>query len=279
LIVADGGATCILRRMYGKIFREIFDSSIMVHGGDTVYTFIALIVLADPKGHTRITIPALANRIGKPVEVVQTAIEALEADDDYSTTPGHNGRRIIPLREMTDGQENRGWWIVNYEAYRVKQDADMVRQQTRERTRRWREKLKSGDASVTPVTDSDGSLRQGEEEGEGEGKDNTYGEKNSVFSRPRCPKQEILDLYHQLCPLLPRVIKWTARREANLRQRWREHPHIDLWKQYFTIVSKSDFLTGKVKSRDRRSFLADLDWLINATNFAKVMEGRYDNGR
>jgi hypothetical protein len=40
-------------------------------------------------------------------------------------------------------------------------------------------------------------------------------------------------------------------------------------------VSKSDFLMGKVSSRDGRAFKADLRWLVKAANFDKVLEGKY----
>lgn len=153
--------------MYGKIFREIFDSSIVVNGGDVIYTFIALIVLSDPKGFVRITIPALATRIAKDIKVVQKAIDILQSPDPNSTTADHDGRRIISLAELSGGEENRGWWIVNYEKYRARQSAETVREQTRERVRRHREAKQSGNADVTHVTV--GNARKRQEEGEEEG--------------------------------------------------------------------------------------------------------------
>lgn len=149
--------------MYGKIFSDIFDSSIMVHGGDTVYVFIALICLADSEGYTRITAPALAIRIGKPLEVVENAIAALERPDPHSTTPEEHGRRIIAMRELTGGQENRGWWIVNYLKYR-----EIARRQERadkstERKREWR-------ATHGHTTPHNATTEEGEGEGEGKGR-------------------------------------------------------------------------------------------------------------
>lgn len=93
-----------------------------------------------------------------------------------------------------------------------------------------------------------------------------------------CPTEQLLALYHETLPMCPRVQKMTDTRERLLRSRWREHPDVELWRQYFHIVRDSKFLTGKTNgSRDRAPFLADFEWLIKPGNFAKVMEGRYDN--
>lgn len=92
------------------------------------------------------------------------------------------------------------------------------------------------------------------------------------------PFSEIINLYHEtLCPPLPRVAKITAQREGNIRQRWREDmPGLEDWSRYFDIVSKSDFLMGKSPPRDGQApFLASLDWICKAGNFAKIVEGKY----
>jgi hypothetical protein len=91
-----------------------------------------------------------------------------------------------------------------------------------------------------------------------------------------CPHQKIIALYHEILPMCPRVAKWTPNRAQHLRARWREHPSIELWQQFFDIVKNSKFLTGRITNRDGRSFLASLDWLIKSENFTKTLEGRYD---
>ena len=45
-------------------------------------------------------------------------------------------------------------------------------------------------------------------------------ENKSLF--PDCPHQEIIALYHECLPELPRVRKWDGQREKNLKVRWRE---------------------------------------------------------
>jgi hypothetical protein len=34
---------------------------------------------------------------------------------------------------------------------------------------------------------------------------------------------------------------------------------------------------GKVQSKDRKPFLADLEWMIKPTNFTKIIERKYEN--
>ena len=42
-------------------------------------------------------------------------------------------------------------------------------------------------------------------------------------------------------------------------------------------MAESDFLTGKVSSRGSRTFTVSLPWLCKSENFAKVLEGQYEN--
>lgn len=95
-----------------------------------------------------------------------------------------------------------------------------------------------------------------------------------------CPHDSIIELYHECLPALPRIRDWTPARQQALRARWREKPerqNLDWWRKFFGYVAQSDFLTGKVTRNGRRPFVASLDWLCKAENFAKVIEGRYEN--
>jgi hypothetical protein len=73
------------------------------------------------------------------------------------------------------------------------------------------------------------------------------------------------------------VQAWPEHRAKLLRKRLKEKPDLKFWEEFFTNVSKSDFLMGKVKSRDHPHFEVDLEWLIRPTNFLKVLEGKYAN--
>jgi hypothetical protein len=94
--------------------------------------------------------------------------------------------------------------------------------------------------------------------------------------RPKATSKEIDDviaLYHELCPSLIKVrafVLTDARRDAIGRAciKW----GMDTLREVFTRAQASDFLTGS-----RTEWRADLDWLVQPKNLAKVLEGRYDN--
>lgn len=84
--------------------------------------------------------------------------------------------------------------------------------------------------------------------------------------------QQVVDLYHEILPSLPSVLKVTDARRKAISARI----HDDLktpseWRVFFSRVGRSDFLTGKADN-----FRADLEWLCKPSNFLKVREGRYD---
>lgn len=95
----------------------------------------------------------------------------------------------------------------------------------------------------------------------------------------RCPQQEILRLFHFHCPSLPKVrVKLSKTNAAHLRQRWKEHPELTWWSDYFEYVETSDFLTGRVEPLPGRNlFVAKFHWLILPSNMEKVLNGDYEN--
>jgi uncharacterized protein YdaU (DUF1376 family) len=105
---------------------------------------------------------------------------------------------------------------------------------------------------------------------------------------PKCNHQEVVDLYHKHLPTLRKVEVWNETRKGYLRQRWREvadelskTKEIDAsdilgwFAEFFTHIGTSRFLTGKVNSKDGRAFVADLEWILKPSNFAKIVEGKY----
>ena len=94
---------------------------------------------------------------------------------------------------------------------------------------------------------------------------------------PPCPQRDIIDLYHQTLPECPRVKVWPEAGRKQLAARWREdktRQHLDWWRRVFGEVAKSDFLMGRA---DGRSFTFSLTWFVKPTNFAKVLNGNYEN--
>lgn len=109
-----------------------------------------------------------------------------------------------------------------------------------------------------------------------------------ALSDSDCPHDRIIKAYHETLPTLPRIRVWTNARRSRLRSRWRDmraagkyggvDDGLHWWRGFFAYVGKSSFLTGNVPGREGRTpFQADLDWLVHPDNFAKVIEGRYDD--
>ena len=97
-----------------------------------------------------------------------------------------------------------------------------------------------------------------------------------------CPHNDIIALYAKKLPMGTQVREWTAARHQMLKARWREKPErqsLDWWEHFFGYVAESDFLTGKVSSRGSSPFTVSLPWLCKSENFAKVLEGQYENKR
>lgn len=91
-----------------------------------------------------------------------------------------------------------------------------------------------------------------------------------------CPAEQIVDLYHEVLPELPKVKMLTEERRKHLRARWREDPkrqNLGWWRNFFQVVRSSDFLMGKTD----KPFFPDFGWLVKAGNFVKVIEGKYRN--
>lgn len=140
-----------------------------------------------------------------------------------------------------------------------------------ERVKRYRERMKRGcNVSVTAQdTDTDTDTETEEE---------PNGSLSAKADSANCPHSDIIALYHELLPANPRIKVWDGARADALRARWREDPkrqNLDYWRRYFAHVAASPFLTGKVEGQRGRPFLPGLDWLVKASNFAKVIEGRY----
>jgi len=92
------------------------------------------------------------------------------------------------------------------------------------------------------------------------------------ITEDKCPYQSITDAYHRICSSWPRLLKSTPARQRAMRARWRENGEsLQPFEEVFTKAANSTFLS----SNTRR--WCTFEWLVNPNNWAKVLEGRYDN--
>jgi hypothetical protein len=100
-----------------------------------------------------------------------------------------------------------------------------------------------------------------------------------------CPHKDILEIYHRALPELPSVKIWDETRQSHLRARWNQKYQtpggkvsntVDFWESFFKYVRESDFLMGQTKSRNgNKPFRAALPWMVQKSNFANIVEGKY----
>lgn len=104
---------------------------------------------------------------------------------------------------------------------------------------------------------------------------------------PTCPQSEIIALFAEELPTLPQPRVWDGVREKNLRSRWRwvisdlkakgkpasDADGLDFFRRMFGYIRKSDFLMG----RSNDWSCPGLHWVVEAGNFAKIIEGAYEN--
>lgn len=105
---------------------------------------------------------------------------------------------------------------------------------------------------------------------------------------PDCPHAEVLALWAEVMPELPQhdPSMWAdSVRADHLRARWRATAALKGWaskdeglayfRRLFRWCRKSKFLMGEAQSQGRRPFEFELAWLVNATNWIKVHEGKF----
>jgi len=265
---------------FTKLFASITESTVWCEPDQTRITWIAMLAMADAKGRVWASIPGLANRARVSLEQAEIAINTFLSPDKYSRTPDNDGRRIEPI----DG----GWRLLNYEKYRAVRDAEATKESKRNYINERRAKEREGKAQcVENVELSRTPSNQAEEEAEASSLVIPDG-----ITRSRrdgnlpCPHQKIVKLYNTMLTEMHEVIEWNEVRQGLLRSLWnRKAKELD-WKttedglgwfgRYFEYCKKSDFLNGRTESSEgKKPFIANLEWIIRPTNFAKITEGNY----
>jgi uncharacterized protein YdaU (DUF1376 family) len=101
----------------------------------------------------------------------------------------------------------------------------------------------------------------------------------------KAPDKELIELYNQtLGSQLPKAQMLTAKRKAAIKQRWTQtlgsktpagkDRYVDLqtglvwWERFFEKVKRNPHWMGE----NDRGWKADFDWIINPSNFVKILE-------
>lgn len=108
---------------------------------------------------------------------------------------------------------------------------------------------------------------------------------------PVCPHLKLIVLFRKCLPTLaqPKAEMWDGKPADNMRARWRwlltatrskdgtryatnEDEALAWFEKFFVYVDASDFLMGR-----HGDFKCTLQWLVVKDNFAKVVQGNYEN--
>lgn len=89
---------------------------------------------------------------------------------------------------------------------------------------------------------------------------------------PPCPFAKIKELFNRICTSYPEIKGIEGNRKKAVAARWRLYGSLEPFEQVFTKAQASSFLKGE----NKRNWSATFDWLMSASNFVKVLEGRYD---
>lgn len=112
---------------------------------EAIVTFQQMIVLADADGIVDMTPQAICAHTSIPIEIIEKGLKKLAESDQFSRTPGEDGKRIVCI----DEHRPWGWQIVNYAKYKHLKDSDEVREQNRVRAQRFRDKRNGPSRDVT----------------------------------------------------------------------------------------------------------------------------------
>jgi len=117
--------------LFVKIDADILKSSLMRCSVETRWVFLVCLVLADADGRFRGDAFTISRFGNVPEDEVEAALDVLSSPDPYSSTPDHDGRRLIRLTE--DGPNE--WLIPNKAKYRGRHGKAEWREQEAKRKR------------------------------------------------------------------------------------------------------------------------------------------------
>jgi uncharacterized protein YdaU (DUF1376 family) len=107
---------------------------------------------------------------------------------------------------------------------------------------------------------------------------------------PDCPYTRLLALWAKHLPHLAQPRSWEGNRKTTMRQRWQqaakpsayspkgyatEAEGVAWWDSFFSYIANGTRLSAGFESQNR-TWVPDLEWVCNATNFQKIIDGKYE---
>lgn len=242
-----------------KITTDMFDNRKIRHlrklpeGNSIVLIWVMLLAMAGKcNDHGKIyltenipyTPKMLADELDFEENTVQLALQALEQLD---------------MIVLDDGYFS----ITGWEEHQNIEGMDRIREQNRIRKQRQREKERLIAESRVMSRDSHATE---------EDKDKEEEKDIDKESKEKATCQQVVDLYHSICISYPRVIQISEARKKAIRARLKVYSLED-FRKMFEKAEGSAFLKGA----NNRNWSANFDWLMKDANFAKVIDGNYDN--
>ena len=153
--------------------------------------------------------------------------------------------------------------LSSWEKWQATDSLAQIREQTRKRVAKHREKQKLIASNVTcNVTVTECNATDKEEEKEID--IDIDKKKENVTCK------QVVDLYHSICISFPQVRSISAARQKAIKARLSTYS-LENFKAVFQNAEASSFLKGK----NERNWTATFDWLIADKNMAKVLDGNY----
>jgi len=97
---------------------------------------------------------------------------------------------------------------------------------------------------------------------------------NENENENRIEYENVIELYHLLCPKMNKVIAINKFRKGFINARISEFG-LEKVTEIIRKAGQSDFLNGK----NDKAWKADFEWIMRPQNFVKIMEGKYCNSR
>lgn len=163
---------------------------------------------------------------------------------------------------MLHAEDNGLLYIENWEKHQNVEGMDKIREQTRKRVAKHRERKALEQSNVT-VT-----LRNATEEDKNKSKNKNKNNSNDVY-------ESVMEAWNALDDNIPRITSLNSGtiRYKNLKARINQYGEKEVIKT-INKIDDSSFLKGYVSD-----FRITFDWFIKPNNFIKVLEGNYNDSK